>query len=253
MSCDPSGPGAYISSGTWSLLGLELQNPVTSEEARLAGFTNEGGVGGTYRFLTNIMGLWLIQECRRSWERRGRHWGYEELTALAAATPSPDVVIDVDDTSFFHPDDMVAALNDHFGETGQRHIDDPGSLIRAVFDSLALAYRSALQSAERLAGVRAETVHVVGGGSRNAFLCQLTADACGIPVVAGPAEATALGNALVQAMGDRRVRGLLEAREVVRESAVVQVFAPSGNTDWKERSERLAQMRGRRVKVQTTP
>jgi rhamnulokinase len=182
----PAGEGhAYISSGTWSLLGLELRHPILSEEARLAGFTNEGGAGGTYCFLTNIMGLWLVQECRRVWARLGLSWSYEELTARAAAVPSPGVVLDVDDPAFLHPADMPAAINGQLTRTGQKAMHDPVELVRAIFEGLALKYRVALERAEQLSGTRVRVIHVVGGGARNELLCQLTADACGRSVAAG--------------------------------------------------------------------
>ncbi len=236
---------AYISSGTWSLLGLELDHPILTEEARLAGFTNEGGVGGTYRFLTNIMGLWLVQECRRAWAGAGHDRGYEELTAGAAAAPSPGVVIDVDDPAFLHPDDMPAAIAGHLRRTGQdpRVVDSPIRLVRAVLEGLALAYRTALERAERLAGVRVVTIHVVGGGARNAVLCQLTADACHRPVLAGPVEATALGNVLAQALGAGEIRDLTEAHGVAHRSTHAVLYEPRDADDWDERAARLHTLR----------
>jgi len=234
---------AYISSGTWSLLGLELDRPILSEEARLAGFTNEGGVGGTYRFLTNIMGLWLLQECRRSWARQGREWSYAELTAAAATVSSPDVVIDVDDPTFLHPDDMPTAIAGHLEGTGQPAVEHPVAIARAILEGLALAYRLAVERAEQLAGTRVDTIHVVGGGAHNALLCQLTADACRRPVVAGPVEATALGNVLVQAMGIDAVRDLKEAHAVARASSDLVVYEPRAAGDWDGCADRLRTMR----------
>jgi len=232
---------AYISSGTWSLLGLELDHPILTEEARLAGFTNEGGVGGTYRFLTNIMGLWLVQECRRAWARAGHDRGYEELTAGAAAAPSPGVVIDVDDPAFLHPDDMPAAIAGQLRRTGQDPgaIGDPIRLVRAILEGLALAYRVALERAERLARVRVGMIHVVGGGARNALLCQLTADACHRAVLAGPVEATALGNVLTQALGAGALRDRAEVHEVARRSTHAAFYKPRDAGDWDERAARL--------------
>jgi rhamnulokinase len=239
----PAGEGhAYISSGTWSLLGLELRHPILSEEARLARFTNEGGAGGTYCFLTNIMGLWLVQECRRVWARLGMSWSYEELTARAAAVPSPGVVLDVDDPAFLHPADMPAAINGQLARTGQRTVQDPVELVRAIFEGLALKYRVALERAEQLSGTRVRVIHVVGGGARNELLCQLTADACGRSVAAGPAEATALGNVLVQAMRRGEVRSLAEAHAIARSSAAVRVHEPHGSSEWHERHARLVSL-----------
>ena len=240
---------AYISSGTWSLLGLELDHPILGEEARLAGFTNEGGVGGTYRFLTNIIGLWLVQECRRAWARAGDDRGYDELTAGAAAIPSPGVVIDVDDPVFLHPDDMPAAIAGHLRRTEQdpRVVDSPIALVRAILEGLALAYRAALERAERLAGVRMGTLHVVGGGVRNGLLCQLTADACRRRVLAGPVEATVLGNVLVQALGAGEIRDLAAAHAVARASAEPTLYEPRDEVGWDGRAARLRELQAART------
>jgi len=240
----PGTSHAYISSGTWSLLGLELYHPILSEEARLAGFTHEGGVGGTYRFLTNIMGLWLVQECRRFWARRGREWSYEELTEQAADEPSPGAVLDVDDLDFLHPEEMPAAIAQYLQRTGQPVVEQPVAVVRLILEGLALAYREALDRAEHLAGVRVDAVHVVGGGARNGLLCQLTADACRRPVVAGPMEATALGNVLAQAMGMGAVRDLAEARAIARRSVDLVTYEPGEAGDWDERAARLCALRG---------
>ena len=236
---------AYISSGTWSLLGLELDRPVLGEEARLAGFTNEHGFGGTYRFLTNIMGLWLVQECRRSWEREGQRWSYDDLTAAAAGIPSPHVVLDVDDPAFLHPADMPTAIVRQLSSAGRGTEYDRGALVRIILEGLALKYRIALARAERLAGARVETVHIVGGGARNSLLCRLTADACERQVVAGPIEATAMGNILVQAIGAGEVRSVAEARALILASTKTRVYEPGGDTDWAERQEELLLMRAR--------
>jgi len=230
---------AYISSGTWSLLGLELDTPILSEEARLAGFTNERGVAGVYRFLTNIMGLWLLQECRRSWTRLGQEWSYEELTIRAAAEPSPGVVIDVSDPSFLHPDDMLVSIAQQIKRTAQAPLSRPAVLTRAILEGLALAYRMSLEQAEQLAGKRVAVIHVVGGGARNPLLCQLTADASQRPVVAGPVEATALGNVLVQAMGMGELANLEEAHAVARRSSDLTAYEPGVVGDWDEHAARL--------------
>ena len=226
-SVQEAGQGhAYISSGTWSLLGLELDHPIATEAARLAGFTNERGIGGTYRFLTNIMGLWLIQECRRGWARSGHEWSYEELTARAAKVPSPGVRIEVDDPAFLHPDDMLDAIRAQLTASGQGPIDDPVALVRAILEGLAERYRTTLELAERLAGIRVQTIHIVGGGARNDLLCRLTAQACNRSVLAGPVEGTALGNILAQAMGQGEVGSLAQARQIVRASAQLTHYAP---------------------------
>jgi rhamnulokinase len=192
--------------------------------------------------LTNIMGLWLVQECRRVWARSGMSWSYEELTARAAAVPSPGVVLDVDDPAFLHPADMPAAINGQLARTGQKTMQDPVELVRAIFEGLALKYRVALERAEQLSGTRVRVIHVVGGGARNELLCQLTADACGRSVAAGPAEATALGNVLVQAMGRGEVRSLAEAHAIARSSAAVRVHEPRISSQWDELHARLVSL-----------
>ncbi len=242
----PARPGvssAYISSGTWSLIGLELDYPIVSDKARVAGFTNERGVAGTFRFLRNIMGLWLVQECRRVWARGGHDWSYQDVTVQAAAIPSPNVVIDVDDPAFLHPADMPAAIRNQLARTGQPPLEDPIVLVRAILEGLALSYRVALEQAERLAGTRVETIHIVGGGSRNSLLCRLTANACGRPVESGPVEATALGNVLTQAMGTGDVRDLAEAHAMACASTQVTVYEPETTTDWDDLLDRLGRLR----------
>jgi rhamnulokinase len=251
----PREPGvnhAYISSGTWSLLGLELDRPILGEDARLAGFTNERGIFGTYRFLTNIMGLWLLQECRRSWTRQGREWSYDELTAEAAATPSPGVIVDVDDPAFLHPDDMPAAIAAQLQRTGQKPVVGDAAMVRVILEALALAYRLALERAERLAGMYVDTIHVVGGGAHNSLLCQLTADACCRPVLAGPVEATALGSVLVQAIGIGDIRDLSEAHALARGSADLATYEPRLAVEWEDRAARLQSLRTRTADMRTS-
>jgi len=235
---------AYISSGTWSLMGTELPAPLLNEQALLYNFTNEGGVGGTTRFLKNIMGLWLVQECRRAWERAGHAYNYDELTRLAeAATPFASVV-DPDDATFVLPPSMPAALADFCRRTEQPAPQEPGAVVRCALESLALRYRWVLQRLEELLGRRLDTVHVVGGGSQNALLCQFTADACNRPVHAGPIEATAIGNVLVQALGLGLIGSLQEAREVVRRSFEVRVFVPQDPDNWHEPYQRFLRYLG---------
>ena len=228
---------AFISSGTWSLLGVELEQPIRSEAARDAGFTNERGVGGSVRFLRNIMGLWLVQECRRAWHRDGADYSYDELTARAATIPTPGLAIDVDDPALLHPADMTAAIRAQLGPAGGDAAGDPVALTRAIFEGLALQYRRSIADAERLADVRVGAIAIVGGGARNALLCQLAADACGRIVYAGPPEASATGNILVQAAADRAVHGLAELRAFARATARPRAFEPNASVgiDWAAR------------------
>jgi len=230
---------AFISSGTWSLMGTELAAPLVNEQALRFNFTNEGGVGGTTRLLKNIMGLWLVQECRRAWERAGQTYGYDELTRLAeAATPFISLV-DPDDASFVLPPCMPDALADFCRRTVQPVPQEPGAVVRCALESLALRYRWVLERLEEMRGRRLGTIHVVGGGSQNGLLCQFTADACNRPVHAGPAEATAIGNVLVQALGLGLVGSLKEAREVVERSFDVRVFEPQNPDDWHDPYQRF--------------
>ncbi|SER62423.1 rhamnulokinase [Lentzea albida] len=206
---------AYISCGTWSLVGVELPEPVLTEESRAANFTNEGGVDGTIRYLRNVMGLWLLQECLRTWNARLEPLLREAATASGA-------VFDPNDPVFLPPGDMPARIERWCGKSLS-----PPEVVRSVLDSLALAHRDAVEDAQRLSGKEVEVVHVVGGGSQNELLCQLTADACGLPVVAGPAEATALGNVLVQARAVGAAHGTLtDLRELVRRSQPLRRYEP---------------------------
>lgn len=193
-------PAAWISCGTWSLVGVELSAPVVTEAGRAANFTNELGVAGTVRYLRNVAGLWLLQESLRAWADVGTPQDLEALLAGAAAVPALRTVVDVDDPAFAPPGDMPARLRDAARRTGQPEPEHPAEVVRCVLDSLALAYRRAVRQAATLSGRAVEVVHVVGGGARNALLCRLTADATGLPVVAGPVEATAAGNLLTQAL-----------------------------------------------------
>jgi rhamnulokinase len=235
---------AYISSGTWSLMGVELSAPLLSDAALAANFTNEGGVGGTTRFLKNIMGLWLVQECRRAWERAGTTYSYDDLSRLAEAAPPFVSIVNPDDDSFILPQSMPQALADFCRRAGQPAPADAGATVRCALESLALCYRWVLDKLEQLTGKRLEAIHVVGGGSQNMLLNQFTADACNRPVLAGPVEATAIGNVLVQAVGLGVLGSLAEAREVVRQSFEVRTFTPRNPEAWQGPYERFAALRG---------
>lgn len=231
---------AYISSGTWSLMGVEVPEPVISKASLALNFTNEGGVNGTIRLLKNIMGLWLVQECQRQWEREGRSSSWEDLLGRAEAAPPFASLVDPDAPEFLSPGDMPAALRGWCARTGQPVPSDDGALVRCCLESLALRYRAVLGHLESLTGRRLSVVRVVGGGCRNRLLCQFTADACGRPVVAGPVEATALGNLMVQAFATGRLGSLAEGRAVVAASwpRVRHDPAPGGGA-WDEAAKRL--------------
>ncbi|MDJ1136303.1 rhamnulokinase [Streptomyces iconiensis] len=221
---------AYISTGTWSLAGVELEAPVLTEESRRANFTNELGVDGTVRYLRNIMGLWLLQECLRDWETGSGPYELDALLEGAARMPGLRSVVDASSPAFLAPGGMPARLAEACRATGQPVPRDPAETTRCVLDSLALAHRETVTEAARLSGREVETVHMVGGGARNALLCQLTADACGLPVVAGPVEAAAYGNVLVQARTAGAVSGGLPSlRRLVRDSLRLRQYAPRGD------------------------
>lgn len=223
---------AYISSGTWSLMGLELPGPVLTPRALERNVTNEGGIDGTYRLLKNIMGLWLVQECRRAFERRGKSLNYAELTHLAAEAAPFRTLVDPDAAAFLAPADMPAEIANWCQARGRPVPTSEGEFIRTALESLALKYRMVLEWLEELAGSKVEVIHVVGGGSQNELLNQFTANACGRPVVAGPVEATALGNVLVQARSSGALSTLAEMRAVVRASSALKHYEPRERSQW---------------------
>ncbi|MDQ2732862.1 MAG: rhamnulokinase [Armatimonadota bacterium] len=224
----------YLSSGTWSLMGVELARPLISPEALAANFTNEGGVAHTIRFLKNIMGLWVVQECRRSWARQGHEYSYGELTTLAAAAEPFQHFINPDDPSFLAPPDMPGAIIAYCDRTGQGRPAGPGPTIRACLEGLAFQYRENVARLESLVGRSLPTLHIVGGGVQNRLLCQFAANATGKTVVAGPVEATAAGNLLVQAMARSEIGSLRDLRHIVRNSFPVEEYTPFETAAWEE-------------------
>jgi len=222
----------YLSSGTWSLMGVELNRPLITPESLAYNFTNEGGVCGTIRFLKNIMGLWLVQECRRDWARAGLSYTYNELTTMASAAPAFVAFVDPGDERFLHPGDMVGRIQGYCRETGQPTPETPSAIIRCCLESLALEYRWVSETLEKLLGHALPVIHIIGGGSQNFLLNQFTADATGCEVIAGPVEATAIGNLLVQALGLGLFSSLLEARAVVRHSFDVVHYPPRDHHAW---------------------
>jgi rhamnulokinase len=225
---------AYISSGTWSLVGTETAKPVISARSFEYNFTNEGGVAGTVRLLKNVTGLWLVQECRRAWANAGESFSYAELAQMASDAPSFGALIDPDASEFLHPENMPDAIARKCVQTGQSPPQTRGALLRCIFESLALKYRWVLERLEELSEKPVETIHIIGGGSQNAFLNQLTADASGIPVVAGPVEATALGNAMLQAVSLGYFASVQEARQIIAQSLDLRPYAPKPDSRWEE-------------------
>jgi rhamnulokinase len=235
-------PGArpdwcYISSGTWSLIGVETPAPVMSDLCRQLTFTNEGGVGNTIRVLKNITGLWIVQECRRIWSQAGvqysgGEYSWEALNRMSAAARPLVSFIDPDDAAFQAPASMPEAIKEYCKRTGQTVPQNEGEIVRTAIDSLALKYRYTLEKLEKLVGGRLETIHIVGGGVQNRQLCQAAADACGRRVVAGPVEATAVGNVMLQAIACGAAADIAQARDVIRESFSVEEYLPRDSSQW---------------------
>ena len=222
----------YLSSGTWSLMGAETTEPILTDQALALNFTNEGGVGGRFRLLKNIMGLWLVQQCRRAWERKGDRLDYEELTRMAASAEPFQAFVNPDDPLFLNPPDMPEAIREFCRRTSQTPPATREAVLRCALESLALTYRATMERLNALLGRQHEVLHVVGGGGRNKLLNQFTAEACGVPVLAGPVEATVTGNILVQAMALGELSGLDELRQVVRNSFEVDSYEPSESGRW---------------------
>ena len=239
----------YISSGTWSLLGVELPGPLITSRGREFGFTNEVGYGGTIRFLKNIIGLWVVQECRRAWVREGEEFTYESLVSMAGGAPPFGAFIDPADPLFGKPGDMPARIREYCSATGQKPPSTPGATVRCILESLALLYRSTLGMLEEASGQQLSTLHIVGGGSRNALLNQFTADATGRTVVAGPDECTAIGNILVQSIALGHTGSLAAARKVVRDSLPLTRFIPAGVKTWESAYRRFEAVRKERGRL----
>jgi rhamnulokinase len=230
---------AWISSGTWSIMGAEVCQPNLSPEALACNFTNEGGVSGTWRLSKNIMGLWIVQECRRAWAEQGQALSYAEITHLASTASPFQAVIDPDAGLFLHPGDMPEKVRKFCAESGQALPQSPGEIIRVVLESLALKYRLTLEQLEGLTGKRLDPIHIIGGGSQNRLLNQLTADCTGRKVVSGPVEATAIGNVLMQAISLGQLGSLAEARSLVCQSFQVETFQPGSLAGWDEAYRKL--------------
>lgn len=224
---------AYLSSGTWSLLGIESPAPLVSEKSLEMNFTNEGGVEGTTRFLKNIMGMWLIQECKRIWDQK-KEIDWQEIVDLSIAAEPFKCLINPDDLSFLNPGDMPAAIRGYCRKTDQPVPEGKGETARCIYDSLALKYKYTLSQIEGITGKKIEKLHIIGGGANNEILNQFTANAIGIPVIAGPTEATAIGNIMMQARAIGGVGSLNEIRQIVRDSFKVKIFNPAPGLDWEK-------------------
>ncbi len=235
---------AFLSSGTWSLLGTELDSPVITPDALRMNFTNEGGVNGTTRLLKNVMGLWMLQGCRQSWTAQGQSYDYRELIELAARETPFRHLFDPDDESFLRPQNMLTAIDKFCTRTHQPVPQEAGAYVRAVLESLAFKYRFVLRNLEHVSGKRIGQIRVIGGGSRNRLLNQLTADATGIKVLAGPAEATALGNVAMQILATGGAASLQEVRAIVDRSFPTEVFEPLETDKWDQHADEFEQYCG---------
>ncbi|MBZ0292884.1 MAG: rhamnulokinase [Anaerolineae bacterium] len=225
---------AYLSSGTWSLIGLELTEPVISDESYAANVTNEGGVYGTYRFLKNVMGLWLAQQCRVTWHAEGKDYSYNDLTRLAASADPFVSLIDPDDPRFLPPGDMPARIREFCSQTGQPVPQTDAEVIRIVYESLALKYRYVLDKMAEITGKPIDRLHIIGGGSQNKLLNQMTASAIGRTVITGPVEATALGNAIVQFISLGEIADLGQARAILSETLDTEHYEPGDQSAWED-------------------
>ena len=236
---------AYLSSGTWSLLGLEVPRAIISDGALAANLTNEGGVYGTFRLLKNIMGLWLLQQCRVTWAAQGRSYEYHVLAELARSAPPFAVFVDPDDNAFLPPGDMPARIAELCRRSGQTPPESVSAVTRCVFESLALKYRYCLDLLVSVSGQEVDVIHVIGGGSQNELLCQMTANATNRTVIAGPAEATALGNALMQWLALGEIASIDQARTLVRDSVELTTYQPQEVSLWEEAFGRFKQVLSR--------
>ncbi|NLF08720.1 MAG: rhamnulokinase, partial [Pirellulaceae bacterium] len=227
----------YVSLGTWALMGVEAPRPLVNDDVLRLNFTNEGGIGGTTRLLKNITGLWIVQECRRAWNSVGENLDWESLNKLAAAAKPLQRFLNPDAADFQSPGDMPAAIAEFCRRTGQAAPESKGDVLRCALESIAMRFRQVFEMCQELNGGRIETIHIVGGGTQNRQLCQAAADACARRVVAGPIEATAIGNLMMQALADGGVSSIAEAREVIRRSFPVEEYIPQNTAAWDEAYE----------------
>ena len=237
---------AYLSSGTWSLMGIEVKDPIITEDSFRMNFTNEGGVDGTTRFLKNITGMWLLEQCRKEWKKKQNiSYSYAIIEELAQSADAFRSIVDPDDPSFANPPSMVKAIENYCEKTGQPKPQNHAQFIRCIYDSLALTYRYTLGNLQNVAPFKIEKLHMIGGGSVNKTMSQLTANAVGIPVVCGPGEATAIGNVMMQAKALGVVKDLAEMRRVIRQSVPTTVYMPQDGTAWDMAYQRYLQISGK--------
>jgi len=234
---------AYLSSGTWSLLGVEIENPIINEKVLEYNFTNEGGFGGSIRFLKNIMGLWILQECKKEWEKQGKSYTYEEIVEIAKNAIPFYSFIDVNSSDFLYPGNMVEKIKNYCRKTGQKIPEDIPQIARVIFESLAMEYRYVIEKMEEIIGYDIETLHIVGGGSKNSLLSQFTSSSTKKIVIAGPVEAASAGNILVQALAKREIKDISEIREIIRNSFPLIVYRPENIDIWEENFEKYLRLK----------
>jgi len=234
---------AYLSSGTWSLLGIENPTPVINKKSSGHNFTNEAGLGGTTRLLKNIVGLWIVQECRRAWQKEGHNYSYDDLARQAGEAEPLRSLIHPADARFYKPDQMPQKIADYCSETGQPVPATPGAIIRCAYESLALLYRGTLEQLEEISGKTISRLHIVGGGSKSDLLNQMAANATQIPVVAGPVEATAIGNLLIQALALGHLKSSVELRQVVKNSFPGKVYQPEHQAEWEQAWQKFKELK----------
>jgi len=235
---------AYISSGTWSLMGIESRVPIINEKTAKYNLTNEGGVEHTFRILKNISGLYLLQQCRKSWSAK-KEYDYSELMQIGMDAKPFQFLMDADAHDFLNPVDMPEAIVNYCKRTGQKAPEAHADFVRLIFESLALKYRYVFHQLKEVSTKPINKIHIIGGGSKNKFLCQLTADACGVPVIAGPAEGTAIGNLMVQALAMKAVKSLADMRKVIRNSFEFETYTPKNTADWDKVWEKYVSLIGK--------
>jgi rhamnulokinase len=237
------GKWAYLSSGTWSLLGVEIDEPIINEKVLEYNFTNEGGFGGTIRFLKNIMGLWILQECKKEWDKTGSVLKYEELVEMAKQTTPFFSFIDVNSADFLYPGNMVEKIKNYCRKTGQKVPEDISQITRVIFESLAMEYRYVMEKMEKIIGYDIEILHIVGGGSKNSLLSQFASSATKKIVITGPSEATSVGNLLIQVLAKREIRDISEVREVIRNSFPLIIYRPENTEVWDENYQKYLKLK----------
>jgi rhamnulokinase len=233
---------AYISSGTWSLMGVELSKPIINEESLTANFTNEGGVNKTFRFLKNIMGLWLLQSVRRVWIREGEELSYSEITKLAESAKPFQFFINPDYSSFLNPPNMVLAIQEYCRKTHQKVPETKGEIVRCILESLAFRYREVFENLEKILKRKIRILHIVGGGSQNTLLSQFTANILGIPVMTGPIEATAMGNIMIQAISKGAIKDISHGRNIIKNSFEPIIYKPKDTEIWEKEYQKYKEI-----------